>query len=171
MMIGKMSYPANAEAAIWFASNVFPRVCNSVDDAQFYIVGKDPTIEVLNLAQNNNNVIVTGTVDDVSSYYKDATLIVIPLMHGGGVKVKLLEALGYGKLVVSTTKGIEGTYLRGDEHLLIADTDQNMANVCIDALNNISKYENIRRRGYEYVKNHHSFEEVINRFNNYLKTK
>jgi glycosyltransferase involved in cell wall biosynthesis len=167
-MIGKMSYPANVEAATWFANNVFPKVQETVNDVKLYLVGKDPAIEVMRLSNHNQNIIVTGTVDDVSTYYNDATLIIIPLMHGGGVKVKLLEALGYGKLVVSTSKGVEGTYLKGQEHLLIADTAKDMTDICIDALNNSSKYEETRKRGYEYVKIHHSYEMVIDTFNNYI---
>ena len=63
----------------------------------------------MELSGSNPNIVVTGTVDSIEDYYEHTDIVVIPLTHGGGVKVKVLEALGHGKLVVSTIKGIEGT--------------------------------------------------------------
>ena len=95
---GKMSYPANAEAAIWFSNKVFPIIQKEIPQCRFYIVGKDPTKDLLELSENNSNVVVTGTVDNIEDYYKQTDLVVVPLSYGGGVKVKVLEALGYGKI-------------------------------------------------------------------------
>ena len=62
------------------------------------------------------------------------TLVVIPLLHGGGVKIKLLEAVGRGKVIVSTSVGIEGTSFIPDEHILVANDSQSFAQKCIKAL-------------------------------------
>ena len=66
-------------------------------------MGKDPTEEVRRLA--SDRVIVTGFVEDTEVYFKKAKLVVLPLLNGGGVKVKLLQAISYQKLIVSTSKG------------------------------------------------------------------
>ena len=161
---GKMSYPANAEAAIWFSNKVFPIIQKEIPESKFYIVGKDPYKELLELSENNSNIVVTGTVDNIEDYYKQTDLIVVPLRHGGGVKVKVLEALGHGKLVISTVKGIEGTTFRNQKELLTAESTEEFAHICINALRNISCYEEIRRCGYENIRKNFTWKAVVDKF-------
>lgn len=170
---GKMSYPANAEAAIWFSNNVFPIIQKEIPESKFYIVGKDPSKDLLNLSESNSNVIVTGTVDKIEDYYKLTDLVVVPLSHGGGVKVKVLEALGYGKLVVATAKGIEGTTLQNQKELLTAESAEAFAQICINALQNISSYEKVRRYGYENIRKNYTWKAIVGKFEqelNHLKS-
>ena len=169
---GKMSYPANAEAAIWFSNKVFPIIQKEIPQCRFYIVGKDPTKDLLELSENNSNVVVTSTVDNIEDYYKQTDFVIVPLSYGGGVKVKVLEALGYGKLVVSTVKGIEGTTFRNQKELLTAESAEEFAQICINALQNISCYEEIRRCGYENIRKNFTWKAVVDKFEqelNHLK--
>lgn len=170
---GKMSYPANAEAAIWFSYNVFPIIQKEIPESKFYIVGKDPSKHLLNLSESNSNIVVTGTVDTIEDYYKQTDLVVVPLNHGGGVKVKVLEALGHGKLVISTVKGIEGTIFRNQVELLTAESATDFAHICINTLQNFSCYERIRRCGYENIRKNFTWKVVVERFEqelNHLKS-
>jgi len=97
LFVGKMSYPPNIEAVKWFAENVFSELVKTIPDAKFYIVGKEPVAEVEELADKNSNIVVTGAVDSVQPYYDKCNLVIVPVFHGGGVNVKLLEALGIWK--------------------------------------------------------------------------
>lgn len=166
MYFGKMSYPPNAEAAKWFAENVFPGIQKEVPETRFFIVGKDPLPYLNELSQNNPNVIVTGTVDSVREYYEKASVVVVPLSHGGGVKVKVLEALGYGKLVVSTSKGIEGTDFEGGKELLTADSAEEMGNLIIQALTTPEKFRSVRTQGVESINKKYTWAAIISGFEN-----
>ncbi|WP_302580730.1 glycosyltransferase family 4 protein [uncultured Bacteroides sp.] len=161
---GKMSYPPNKEAAIWFSKNVFPLVQKEIPASKFYIVGKDPSKELMEISEKNPNIIVTGTLDSIEGYYERTDLVVIPLSHGGGVKVKVLEALGYGKLVVSTSKGIEGTTFQNGEELLTSSSAEEFAAICIDVLQNLPCYEKVRRGGYESVRKNFTWKAVVEKF-------
>ncbi|QDM12311.1 glycosyltransferase family 1 protein [Bacteroides ovatus] len=81
-----------------------------------------------------------------------------------GVKVKVLEALGHGKLVISTVKGIEGTTFRNQKELLTAESTEEFAHICINALRNISCYEEIRRCGYENIRKNFTWKAVVDKF-------
>ena len=116
---GKMSYGPNAEAAVWFVKEVFPNILKEIPSARFCIMGKDPTEEVRRLA--SDRVIVTGFVEDTEVYFKKAKLVVLPLLNGGGVKVKLLQAISYQKLIVSTSKGVEGIQYSDGKTIPVAD--------------------------------------------------
>ncbi len=104
---GAMDYWANIDAVVWFAKNVFPRLEKNHPQAKFYIVGGKPTKDVQALAENNN-IIVTGRVDDVRPYVAHARLVVAPLRIARGIQNKVLEAMAMGKYIVATGAAMEG---------------------------------------------------------------
>lgn len=132
IFVGKMSAQPNEEAAIWFAKKVFPQILMVYPNAKFYIVGKEPTDLLLEL--KSQHIIITGTVETVADYYINCDLAVLPLLHGGGVKVKLLEALSYECPIVTTSVGIEGTDFQSSAWLRIADDESSFAKACVEQL-------------------------------------
>lgn len=137
IFVGKMSYGPNIEAAEWFAKEVLPSIRNNVPDATFTIVGKDPTDNIT--ALQCEYIRVTGMVDSVEPFYQEARLVVLPLMNGGGVKVKLLEAVSYKKPIVSTDVGVEGTLYIDGKTVNVANTREEFAQSCIEILTNNGK--------------------------------
>lgn len=167
--IGKMEYPANVEAAIWFANNVFKKAENVIPELKYFVVGKNPLPEVKALQENNPNIIVTGTVDNVDEYFEKSDIIVIPLFHGGGVKVKLLEALGHGKLVITTNKGIEGTAFEDKKELLVAESPEQYVELISDIYAHPEVYESIKEEGLKCVQENFTWSSIISRFEMKLK--
>ena len=92
----KMSYPANEAGAKWLVDKVWPVVSKACEKAELYLVGKEPSEELKKAAAKFSNVTVTGKVDFVDKYYEECNVVLVPIFNGGGVKVKLLEALGHG---------------------------------------------------------------------------
>lgn len=168
IFVAKMSYPPNENAAIWFLKNVWNSILEKHPKTNFYLVGKDPSQKLIDYAKTFKNVIVTGTIDSVDKYYDLAKVVVVPLFNGGGVKVKLLEALGYGKLVITTSKGIEGTDFVNNIHLLVADTETEFIKKCNDVLDNYDKYEEILINANKKMTSEYSWEKVVNDFENKL---
>lgn len=157
VFVGKMSYGPNIEAVSWFTKEVLPKLIelNKFTDLTFYIVGKDPTDDVRQL--ESDHVVVTGMVDDVSGYYNLADLVVLPLKNGGGVKVKLLEAISYRKPIVSTSVGAEGTYYAN--HLIpVTDEPDKFAEYCEAILSDERKYP--ENSIYEYFASNYTWENI-----------
>lgn len=168
MYFGKMAYSPNAEAVKWFAEEVFEGIQKNYPTSKFYIVGKDPLPFLKELPQNNHNVIVTGTVDSVKEYYERANIVIVPLSHGGGVKVKVLEALGYGKLVISTKKGIEGTDFEGGKELLTAETPEEFINLVDKVFTNPSDFERVQNQGLKSIEDKYTWNAIISDFESKL---
>lgn len=168
IFVAKMSYPPNENAAIWFLKNVWNSIYEKHPKTHFYIVGKDPSQKLIDYANTFKNVIVTGTIDSVDKYYDLARIVVVPLFNGGGVKVKLLEALGYGKLVITTSKGIEGTDFINNTHLLVADTELEFIKKCNDVLDNYDQYKEILINAKKKMISEYSWEKVVRDFENKL---
>ena len=78
-------------------------------------------------AQQDHHLNVTGYVDDTLPYLQTAGVFLVPLRAGGGMRVKILNALAQGMPIVSTTLGAEGIDVRDGEHLLLADEPADFA--------------------------------------------
>ncbi len=125
IFVGSMRYAPCIDAVQFFCGEVLPRIRSVVGEVDFWIVGKDPAPEVMKL--EGNGVHVTGMVSDVVPYYDRSAVCVVPLRAGGGTRLKILEAMGLGRPVVSTTIGCEGLDIVDGKHLLIADSPEQFA--------------------------------------------
>lgn len=104
---GAMDYWPNADAVHWFATEVFPLIRAKVPDAQFCIVGSNPSRQVTELA-GNPGVTVTGRVPDVRPYLAHAGAVVAPLRVARGTQNKVLEAYAMARPVVLTSAAANG---------------------------------------------------------------
>jgi glycosyltransferase involved in cell wall biosynthesis len=164
---GLMNHPPNMDAAIFFATEVFPKIRAAIPGVEFYVVGKDPSPEVLALGQLPG-VVVTGTVLDTRPYLSSAAVVVVPLRFGSGVRHKILEAWAMRKCVVSTSIGAEGlTYTEG-EHLAIADSADALADTVIRGLCDSGFRDRLRQGGREIVETFHDPKRIARRYYDHL---
>jgi glycosyltransferase involved in cell wall biosynthesis len=115
---GIMGFPPNIAATEYFARQVFPKIRAAIPDCQWNIVGGNPSPEVQALA--GPNIRVTGFVPDLRPWLEQAAVVVSPLVSGGGMKNKILEAWAMGKAVVATPLGCAGVGVRDGVDLLVA---------------------------------------------------
>ena len=113
--------PVNVTAALWFYRQVFPLILQKIPDASFTIAGYGPPDSLMELAAADSAVRITGFVDDPEEYYKRAAVFVAPILSGGGIIVKILDALAAGTPVVTTTFGNEGICAVPGRDLIVAD--------------------------------------------------
>ncbi|MGH8002274.1 MAG: glycosyltransferase family 4 protein, partial [Brasilonema sp.] len=123
-------------------------------------VGTGPTQFMLEAAQQQPGIIVTGRVPDMRPYLADASVIVVPLLQGGGTRFKILEAFAAGCPVVSTAKGAEGLKVVDGEHLLI----RNEVTELVEGVSQIWSEPSLGKRlagsAYELVKAEYDWERV-----------
>jgi glycosyltransferase involved in cell wall biosynthesis len=96
-----------------------------VPGARLLLVGDRPTRQMR--AQAGAHDTITGRVEDVGPYVDAASLVALPIRLGGGMRVKLLEALAAGKAVVASPVAAAGLELADGEQLVLADTDEQFA--------------------------------------------
>jgi len=141
LFVGSMDYHANISAVIDFARSVWPGLQKAKPEFVFTIVGRDPAIQVRELMAIPG-VEVSGTVDDVRPYYREALASVVPLKVGGGSRLKILESMAAGVPVVSTALGAEGLEVRDQEDILIADSDDELSST----IKSVVEQDDLRRR-------------------------
>ncbi len=150
LFVGSMDYHANVDGAVGFARNVWPRVFELLPGALLTIVGRNPTPEVRALA-GLPGVEVTGTVDDVRPYYREALASVVPLNVGGGSRLKIYETMAAGVPVVSTQLGAEGVDAREGESIILAETAEEFCRALRDLDGAGRKWQELAAAGRRLV--------------------
>lgn len=112
VFIGAMDNLANIDAARFLSLEIFPAIQAKYPDATLALVGARPVPEVEKLAENPA-ITVTGRVPSMAEYLHQATVCVIPMRTGFGIKNKTLEAMAAGTPVVSSDRGLEGLAAEG----------------------------------------------------------
>jgi glycosyltransferase involved in cell wall biosynthesis len=125
LFVGSAVHPPNADAAVRLARSIFPLVQERHPEAVLTLVGDQ--LPGISRQLAGQNVVVTGRVPDVTPYLDRAAVYVAPLRLGGGMRVKVLEALAAGKALVASPLAAEGLDVRGGEQILFAESDQQFA--------------------------------------------
>src|SRR5262249_11347628 len=102
LFVGSVDWVPNPAGGSFFLRAVWPRVLARRPDATFQVVGRGPPAKLRRLS-GLHRVEVVGTVPDVRPYLEEAALVVVPILVGGGTRLKIYEAMAVGKAVVSTT--------------------------------------------------------------------
>ncbi len=127
---GAVTYFANYDAVAYFVRKVWPLVRERNPEACFTVTGSTRGVDVSDLAAVPG-VHFSGYLPSVADAVRQHWALVVPLLSGGGTRLKILEAMALGTPVISTRKGAEGIHARSGEHLLIADSPVEMADaVC-----------------------------------------
>jgi glycosyltransferase involved in cell wall biosynthesis len=133
LFIGTLGYGPNIDAVRWFASEVLPLIWNESADARFVVAGYG-SAQALSDVCRDERCTVHESPPDLGPLYDAAAVVVTPVRMGGGTRIKILEALGHGRAVVSTSFAAEGLGLRGGIDLEFADTAADMAARCLELL-------------------------------------
>ncbi len=132
--IGTMYWPPNIDGINWFLDEIYPQIKQQVPDVCCTLIGARPPASIVERAQSDPSLTVTGYVDDPQPYLADSSMMVVPLRAGGGMRVKILNALSQGIPMVSTTVGCEGIAVTNCKDILIADDPQAFADASVRLL-------------------------------------
>jgi glycosyltransferase involved in cell wall biosynthesis len=134
---GAMDYFANVDGVVWFTKEVLPLIKRELAATRFYIVGSNPTKEVLSL-WSNDGVIVTGYVPDTREYLGRASVVVVPLRIAQGIQNKILEAMAMGIPVVATPQAFEGIEAEPGVDLILGESPEKFAMAVIKLVKEVS---------------------------------
>jgi glycosyltransferase involved in cell wall biosynthesis len=121
LFVGSFVHPPNVDAALRLARTIFPALREHYPELELYIVGDQPP-SVLKKC-SGPKLVVTGTVSDVTPFLDRAAVFVVPAQQGGGIRIKVLEALAAGKAVVASRLAAEGLDVTNGDQISLADSD------------------------------------------------
>jgi glycosyltransferase involved in cell wall biosynthesis len=168
LFLGSMDWMPNIDAVQYFVGSIFPIIKEKYPSAKLAIVGRNPIKSVKELSDDDKSIVVTGTVDDVRPYLRKASVMVVPLRAGGGIRIKIFEAMASGVPVVSTSVGAEGLDVENNKNILIGDSPEDFADKTLRILNN--ELPEISSNARRLVEENFSWEKVTDLFEKYCKT-
>jgi glycosyltransferase involved in cell wall biosynthesis len=144
---GTFSYPPNRQAIRIFAEELLPRLETLGLRAHVLAVGRDAPA-----SSPHERIHFTGSVVDVAPWLKAADLAVIPLLEGGGTRMKIVDCFAAHLAVISTAKGIEGIPIEPGNQALVIDDWQQMAEAIVELKHNDANRDALAASAYTMAK-------------------
>ena len=145
LFIGSYLHIPNIDAAKWLVEEIMPLVWKTIPDAQLFLLGSNPSSEILQLRRPG--VCVTGFVEDVKPFFNQAKVFVAPLRYGAGMKGKIGQSMSLGLPVVTTSIGAEGMDVKNGRDALIGDEAGDIAEKVINLYKDESRWKDLSASG------------------------
>ena len=152
-----MSWFPNADGILWFYDSVWRSLKKRHPGFVFDVVGSDPSVRLGRL-RSEPGVNLAGYVEDVTPYLAGATVAVVPLRVGSGLRIKVLEFLSCGIPVVTTSVGCEGIPVTSGRELVIADGAEAFGEAVSLLLGDPAERQKLSENAVRFVREHYSFE-------------
>lgn len=160
---GSMDWLPNEDGMVYFVRDILPRIRQVEPDTTLSIIGRAPTPAVTRLAEDAG-IEVTGRVDDVRPHIAAGSVYIVPLRIGGGTRLKIFEAMGMGKAVVSTTVGAEGLPVTSGRDVVLADEPARFAQAVVHMIRDVDARQRIEREARRLVVEQYDWSAVAKDF-------
>jgi glycosyltransferase involved in cell wall biosynthesis len=150
--IGALDWMPNQEAIQWFIGSVWPRIYQQFKSLRFHIAGRNSPSWLSSYLQNQQGVVFYGEISDAQLFFNKFSIMVVPLFSGGGIRVKIIEAMQQGKVVIASSKAAEGIPVVSGQHLLLADTIDEFVNQISLLLSNVNLIKQISYNAKELIR-------------------
>jgi glycosyltransferase involved in cell wall biosynthesis len=164
VMTGSFSWKPKQHNLRILVSEIFPLIKGKVPQASFKVVGQGIPAELKTLAEAHG-VEITGAVPDVRPYVHEAALVLNYLESGGGIALKVLEAMAMCKPVLSNQDGIEGIpAIVAGKHAAVTDGREAFAAEAAVLLQDAPRRGALAREGYDLVLREYAWDRLAERF-------
>lgn len=166
LFVGNLSQIPNDDAAIWLCTDIFPRIAARHPAARLTIIGRSPS-EALRAVAADPRIQLLEFVEDLHPHLFRAGVFVAPLRLGGGIKIKILDALAHRCPIVTTPVGTEGITGLTSASLCVSRTAEGLASHCIALLDDPGRAAILGQQGFDVVRTNFSWDAVVDRTTRY----
>lgn len=163
VLTGSFSWKPKQHNLRILLTEIYPRIRAKAPKAKLAIVGKGVPPELKQLA-DANGVMVSGAVEDVRPYVQSASLVLNYLESGGGIALKVLEAMAMRKPVLSNSLGCEGIAVQHGRDVFLADGTAKFADAAVMLLQDARRRKSIADGGYTTVQNLYAWSQLAGAF-------
>ncbi|RKZ17686.1 hypothetical protein DRQ50_04745 [bacterium] len=166
LFVGSFGHRPNRLAARLLVETVWPLVRNRRPGAQLVLAGRGSREFLAGLPADlpQDGVRADGFVDDLTPLFRRSRLFLAPLAEGGGIKIKILEAMARGIPVLTTEVGAEGIFAPADEAAIIASPDgREFAAAVCEAAADPEACRQRAARGRAHIESSYSWESIVSR--------
>lgn len=157
---GSLDWMPNIEAVHWFMDAVWQKIHEKLPELEFHIGGKNPPPEIQRYA-DNQKVFLHPNVASAPDFMQQFNIMVVPLLSGGGMRLKIVEAMVMAKPIISTTIGAEGISGQPQPHLIRADSPDEIVDAIVQLFHDPSFRTTLSQNARAAAVNHYSWDHVI----------
>ena len=152
--IGSMNWSPNVEGILWFLEDVWPEILTAHPDLTFTLAGHDIPESIR--TRHDKNVTIAGSVPNANEFMAEHDIMIVPLLSGSGIRIKIVEAMALGRVVITTSIGAEGLDIQDGKHLFIADTPEQFVSVINKCVSMPDICSIISENAQHYISVHHN---------------
>ncbi|WMJ75100.1 glycosyltransferase family 4 protein [Cytophagaceae bacterium ABcell3] len=160
--LGSLEWMPNAQGLDWFIEHVWPVIRRFKPHAQLHIAGKNPPERYKNL--KGNGIFFHGMVPDAADFVSTYQIVIVPLFSGGGMRLKIVEAMALGKCIVSTPVGAEGIDAAHDKQILLADNAKDFQKNILCLMEEPSRYNRVADNAVSLARSKYDWEILVRQF-------
>jgi len=165
--LGSMDWAPNLEGVNWFLNEVFPVIQKKYPNTVLYLAGRDMPESFFSLKLKN--VAVVGEVENAIEFILSKPLMIVPLLSGGGIRVKIIEGMALGKAIISTSVGAEGINYTHKKNIWIANTPKEFTEALDYFEKNPDKVKVFGKEARKLVENEYSKGLIIDKLLDFYK--
>ncbi len=156
-MVANFSHTPNAEGLRWFYRQVWPVISAKLPGSRLLLAGKDSE-QLQALTAGDTTVEWLGVVPDLGELYRRSACVVVPVLSGGGTRLKLLEAMAWAVPLVTTTAGASGVEHQGS--VAVADDPLEFANCVEERLRAPGDFQEQAARARQVVAERYTWDQI-----------
>lgn len=156
--LGSMDWMPNEEGIKWFLEKVWIDIHTAFPQLKLYLAGRNMPKWLHTLQMPN--VIISGEVDNAKDFMRKKAVMIVPLLSGGGMRVKIIEGMALGKAIISTTIGAEGIDAKDGENILFADTKEQFVQQIGKYIKDRNYFNSIGINARNYALAYYDYKEV-----------
>lgn len=170
LSVGTFKWLPNIEAVKFLVNQVWPLIKTKRPDVKLWIVGNAPTEEILDYAQKDSQIEVSGRVPDIREAFSGAHILLAPVFSGKGTRYKILEAMASGTPIIATSIAVEGLGVTNGEEVLITNDATAMADTALKLLDDQNLQQKLSRSGQTFVSQNFDWDLIAQKLDEvYLK--
>ncbi len=155
LFVGTLVYYPNIDGLLHFAAQILPRLRKYASRPfEVEVAGRGQLHPRLEVALQEKEFLFSGAVPSVAPLYERASAVIVPILSGGGTRIKAIEAFAHQRPVVTTVTGVEGIPVRDQEHVLLSNDDdpETFARHCALLMSDSELASRLVRNAFEFAR-------------------
>ena len=165
--LGAMDWMPNEEGIKWFIENVWNKLQQNNSSIKLYIAGRNMPKWLLDI--DKKNIFVPGEVDDAVKFMQSKSIMIVPLISGGGIRVKIIEGMALGKTIIATSVAAEGIAYENKKNIFIANTPNEFINAIENLISNKSLLQKTGENARYLAEEMYDIKKIIIRLTQFYK--
>lgn len=166
--IASMDWLPNVEGVDWFLNEVWDKVQKNAPSSKLYLAGREMPEKYYNL--QNPNIETVGPVKSAREFFLAKDIMIVPILSGSGMRIKIIEGMALGKVIIATTIGAEGINCTSGKNILIADTPEEFSKAIIKCLNDKEFSKNIGDNAKKLIEEEYSNDTISERMVHFFQS-